>query len=281
MRFGDWEVRGIVDAEIALDGGSMFGVVPRALWRRLHEPDERNRIAMLTRLLLIEGHGRCILVDTGLGGRWDTRAREIFGIEPVNGGVVAQLQSSGIVPEAITDVILTHLHFDHAAGTVRQAGAGLELTFPQALHHVQRRQWEWASAPSAKDAGSFRRDDYALLGETAGALQLIDGDTELYPGLSLVSLDGHTCGMQAVQVGAGDEVLLFPSDLLPTASHLRFPYIMAFDNEPLKTLEEKQRWLARAAEGNWVIALQHDHDVEAMRIDIVDGVAAVRERVSL
>ena len=281
MRIADWEVRSIVDAHVALDGGSMFGVVPRALWQRLHPPDERNRIAMVTRLLLIEGRGRRILVDTGLGERWEDRARDIFGIEPVEGGVVARLRSLGIAPEQVTDVILTHLHFDHVAGTVRQTGSGLELTFPHALHHVQRLHWEWAWAPSAKDAGSFRRDDFALLGETEGALHLLDGDSELHPGLSLVSLDGHTRGMQAVRIAGGDEVLLFPSDLLPTAAHLRFPYIMAYDNEPLRTLEEKQRWLARAAAGNWVIALQHDRDVEAVRIEIVDGVPAIRERVRL
>jgi glyoxylase-like metal-dependent hydrolase (beta-lactamase superfamily II) len=279
MKIGDWSIRSYVDADVALDGGSMFGVVPKPLWERQHPADERNRIAMVTRLLLLQGHGRRILVDTGLGDRWSEKARDIYAISSVSGGIRAQLETDGIDPGSITDVILTHLHFDHAGGTTIAIDDGLELAFPAAVHHVQRRQWEWALSPSAKDSGSFRRDDYLLLGETEGALRLVEGAAELFPGLSVEPLDGHTAAMQSVLVSDGEQSLYFPSDLLPTAAHVRAPYIMAFDNEPLRTLSEKQRWLRRAAEGRWTVVLQHDRDTAAIRLGLDDGVPVVRERV--
>lgn len=278
---GDWSVRSYVDGHVALDGGSMFGVVPKTLWERQHPADDRNRIAMVTRLLLIEGHGRRILVDTGLGDRWSDKARDIYAIAPEAGGIRAQLAADSVEPESITDVILTHLHFDHAGGTTVAGEGGLELAFPEATHHVQQRQWEWALSPSAKDAGSFRQEDYLLLGETEGALRLVDGAAELFPGLRVEPLDGHTAAMQAVMISGGGATLLFPSDLLPTAAHVRAPYIMAYDNEPLRTLAEKQRWLARAAEGDWTVVLQHDRDTVAIRLHLEDGRPVVRERVEI
>lgn len=281
MRIGDWSVRTLVEGRIALDGGSMFGVVPKPLWERQIPADERNRIPMVTRLMLLEGHGRRVLVDTGLGERWSDKARDIYAIEAQAGGIGAQLATEGIDPGSITDVILTHLHFDHAGGTTVRGEHGLELAFPEAVHHVQRRQWEWALAPSAKDGGSFRRDDFLLLGESDGALALVEGPAELLPGVRVEPLDGHTPAMQAVLVEHGDAGLLFPSDLLPTAAHLRFPYIMAFDNEPLRTLAEKQEWLGRAAARDWTIVLQHDRDVPAIRIAVENGAPVIRERLDL
>ncbi len=271
MKIGRYEVTALLDGTFALDGGAMFGIVPRPLWRRAIEPDERNRIPLAARLLLIEGGGRVILVDTGLGDKWSTKRRDIFAVRQHRGGVCAQLRERGIDPDQVTDVILTHLHFDHAAGTTRRLEDGdLELVFPRARHHVQRRHWEWAHAPSPKDAGSFRAEDFAPLAGS-GLLRLVDGDVELLPGIHVIALDGHTTAMQAVRVAGKEACLLYVADLVPTTAHLRWPWIMAYDNQPLVTLAEKQRHLLRAAAEGWLLALEHDPRSAAVRLREVEG----------
>jgi len=270
QHFGPYRVRTIVDASFALDGGAMFGVVPRPLWGRVAAPDERNRIALVTRLLYLEGDGRRILVDTGLGDKWDAKRRDIFAIESRDGGVLAALGRIGVEREQITDVIFTHLHFDHAAGTTyRDGDNGLQLTYPAALHHVQAQHWEWAFNPTLKDAGSFLPDDFSVL-EGSDRLRLLDGDGPVYPGLEVMRLDGHTTAMQGVRVGPPGEQALFVADLVPTAAHLRWPYIMGYDNEPLVTLAEKQRLLVPAAEDGTVLIFQHDPEVTAVRLRSTD-----------
>lgn len=270
MKVGPYEVSTIVDSTFALDGGAMFGVVPKALWARQRPPDERNRVRLASRLMLLEGDGRRILVDTGLGDKWDAKRSAIFGVERVGGGVLEALRARGTDPSSITDVILTHLHFDHAAGTTRLEGEELRLVFPQAVHHVQRRHWDWAHNPTLKDAGSFRAEDFAPL---AGSdrLHLLDGDQELFPGIEVVVLCGHTTAMQAVKVSGPEATLFFLADLVPTATHLRWPYIMGYDNEPLVTLAEKQRHLLRAAEEGWLLVFEHDPEVVAMTVSEHDG----------
>jgi glyoxylase-like metal-dependent hydrolase (beta-lactamase superfamily II) len=281
MEFGAYRVRTIVDASFALDGGAMFGVVPRPLWQRAAPPDERNRIDLVTRLLYLEGNGRRILVDTGLGDRWDAKQRDIFAIESRDGGVVAALGRLGVQRDQITDVVFTHLHFDHAAGTThRDRDDELQLTFSQALHHVQARHWDWALDPTLKDAGSFRAEDFSLL---AGSdrLRLVDGGGEIYPGLEVIPLDGHTRAMQGVRVGTAGRQLLFVADLVPTSAHLRWPYIMGYDNEPLVTLAEKQRLLLPAAADGTVLVFQHDPEVVAARLRQTDRGVEIAEPLDL
>jgi len=277
MRFGPYRARTIVDATFALDGGAMFGVVPRPLWERAAVPDGRNRIALVTRLLYLEGEGRRILVDTGLGDKWDAKRRDMFAVESHDGGVVAALGRLGVERDQITDVVFTHLHFDHAAGTTyRDQEHELQLTFPAALHHVQARHWEWAFNPTLKDAGSFRAEDFSVL---AGSdrLRLVDGRGQIHPGLEVIPLDGHTTAMQAVRVGAPGNRALFVADLVPTAAHLRWPYIMGYDNEPLVTLAEKQRLLLPAATDGTVLVLQHDPEVTAVCLRPTDRGVEIAE----
>ncbi len=264
--FGAYRARTIVDASFALDGGAMFGVVPRPLWERAAPPDERNRISLVTRLLYLEGEGRRILVDTGLGDKWDAKRRDIFAIESKDGGVVAALSRFGVERDQITDVVFTHLHFDHAAGTTyRDQDDALQLTFPAALHHVQASHWEWAFNPTLKDAGSFRAEDFSALVDS-DRLRLLDGAGEIYPGLEVIPLDGHTRAMQGVRVGIPGNQALFTADLVPTSAHLRWPYIMGYDNEPLVTLAEKQRLLLPAAADGTVLIFQHDPEIAAVRL---------------
>jgi len=262
MQIGSYCVESIVDGFFGLDGGSMFGIVPKPLWAKTNPADDQNRIELAARCLLLEGEGRRILVDTGLGSKLDAKRTEIFNVRRPDGGLPGVLSRRGISAEEISDVILTHLHFDHCGGTTQRRGDELSLTFPAAVHHVQRRNWEWARSPSDKDAGSFRAEDFSPLGGS-DKLHFVDGDTELFPGIHLHVVDGHTPAMQLVRIAVDDASLLFLSDLVPTRAHLKWPYIMAYDNQPLLTLGEKHDMLPRAAAESWIVAFQHDPECAA------------------
>lgn len=280
MRIGAYEAETLVDGHFALDGGSMFGVVPRVLWERINPADERNRIALVSRLLLLRGADRVVLVDTGLGHRWSDKERDIYAIHRPGADVVGQLAERGIAAHEVTDVILTHLHFDHAAGTARSGEDGPELTFPAARHWLQRAHWEWARSPTPKDTASFRPGDFTLL-DGLPRLALLDGPVEPLPGIEVVPLEGHTAAMQAVRVHGPETTVLFAADLVPTATHVRLPYVMAYDNRPLRTLEEKVRLLGQAAREGWVVVLEHDPEIAACRLAHREGRFEVAEELSL
>lgn len=260
LRVGPMTVHGLVEGRLALDGGAMFGVVPRTLWERRFKPDERNRISLVTRSMLIEHGPRRILVDLGMGSRWDGKHRAIYGLEAGQPGLDAALAGLKLQRTDITDVVLSHLHFDAAGGTTREEGGERRLSFPKATVHVQRRHWKWAHQPSAKDAGSFRHEDFALL-ESSGLLHLMEGSTELYDGVNLVVSEGHTVGMQLVRLEAGEQTLVFCADLIPTTAHLPAPWISAFDLYPLTSIEEKRQLLAQAVEEGWQLFFARDPDV--------------------
>jgi glyoxylase-like metal-dependent hydrolase (beta-lactamase superfamily II) len=264
LRVGPYEVESIIDGHFGLDGGAMFGIVPRPLWERSNPPDARNRIELVARCLLIRGNERCVLIETGIGDKFDEKRTDIFAVRHPGGGLVKELARRGVAPEQVTDVVLTHLHFDHCGGTTRRASGGLELTFPAAEHHLQRRQWERAQAPSEKDAGSFRREDFEPL--SGAALHLLDGECEILEGIAVHPVNGHTEGMQLVSIRDRASRLLFCADLVPTKTHLRWPYIMAYDNEPLVTLAEKKSWLPRAAADGDVVVFGHDPACDAVRL---------------
>jgi glyoxylase-like metal-dependent hydrolase (beta-lactamase superfamily II) len=230
--------------------------------------------------LLLRGNDRCILVETGIGDKFDDKRAGIFNVRPAAGGLRAQLSARGIAPEDVTDVILTHLHFDHCGGTTHRVDGELALSFPGAVHHLQRRQWEWAQHPSDKDGGSFREEDFALLADAR--LRLLDGDGEVLDGIDVRVVDGHTPAMQMVSVVAGDGVgLLFCADLVPTKAHLRWPYIMAYDNQPMVTLEEKHRWLPRAAAAGEIVVFGHDPTCDGAKLRMENGSVAVEREVTL
>lgn len=280
MEIAGYRVRCLLDGTFGLDGGSMFGVVPRALWERHNPPDERNRIALASRLLLLEGRGRKVLVDTGLGDRWDDKEADIYAIDRGDGGVSARLRELGVEPAEITDVLLTHLHFDHAGGTTRMDDGDLRLSFPEATHHLQRRHWEWAHSPTLKDAASFRDADFSPL-RGSERLRLVEGEAELWPGVRVVPLEGHTTAMQAVKVEDERETLFFCADLVPTRTHLRLPYVMAYDNRPLTTLDEKRALLTEASAEGWILVLEHDPEVDAIRIVERAGRFEVADEITL
>jgi glyoxylase-like metal-dependent hydrolase (beta-lactamase superfamily II) len=257
---GPFHIHPVLEATIALDGGAMFGIVPKALWERQFPADARNRITLSVRCMLIVDGKRRILVDSGIGDRWEGRARDVYGISRDGHGLDAELLRAGLTRFDITDVVLTHLHFDHAGGTTRDEAGTLRLSFPNATYHLQRRHWKWAHHASDKDKGSFRHDDFALL-EKSGQLHLVEGGTELYPGIHLFVSEGHTVGLQLVRVESSDQTVAFCGDLIPTTAHLKPAWITAYDLYPLTVIEEKKQLLAQAVEEGWHLFLEHDPHV--------------------
>lgn len=264
LQLGRFLVFEVSDGTIALDGGALFGVVPRPLWERKFPPDERNRVTLALRCMLIVDGDRRILVDDGVGTQWDGKHRQMYGLEGT-GALDAALGRVGFSRDDITDVVLTHLHFDHAGGTTRAEGPAPTLSFPRATYHLQRRHWRWAHHPSEKDLGSFRHEDFALL-ERSGRLHLMEGNTELYPGVHLFVSEGHTVGLQLVRLESEDRTLVFVGDLIPTAAHLRDAWVAAWDLYPLTTIEEKKQLLAQALEEKWVLFFEHDPSVPACTV---------------
>jgi glyoxylase-like metal-dependent hydrolase (beta-lactamase superfamily II) len=265
MHLGGYRIDALEAGQVRLDGGAMFGVVPRALWQRHAPPDDQNRIPLAMRCLLLRGHGRTALVDCGLGDRFDEKFAWIYGITHDRHVLRDALAAHGVAPEDVTDVVLTHLHFDHAGGSTALDGDGrLVPTFPRATYHVQRRHWAWAHE-SPREAASFLSEHMAPLAEAKVLRELGEGESPL-PNVELLVVDGHTRGMQLPLLRDGDRALLYAADLLPTAAHAPLLWIMAYDVAPLDTLAEKERLLARAADEGWAVAFEHDPQTALARI---------------
>jgi glyoxylase-like metal-dependent hydrolase (beta-lactamase superfamily II) len=271
---GRFELHEVRDGSMALDGGAMFGIVPKPLWQKRHPVDDRNRVELSLRCLLIGDGNRRVLVDTGIGSKWDEKHRDIYAIDQSHHSLDRDLARAGCTREDVTDVVLSHLHFDHAGGLTRIEGGKRVLSFPRATYHLQRRNWNWAHHPSDKDAGSYRAENFDLLA-SSGRLHLLDGHTELFPGIELFVSEGHTVGLQLVRINSGDDALMFCSDLIPTVSHLRSSWVMAYDLYPLTTIEEKRMVLAQAMEEKWMLFFEHDPLIAACSVKEQEGQAVV------
>lgn len=270
MIIGPYTLQAVDTGSFALDGGAMFGVVPRVLWERSHPPDERNRIAMAARALLVSGGGRKILVDTGNGAKLGERLTAIYKVDNAAADLTRSLAALGVRPGEITDVILTHLHFDHAGGATARVEGTVRPAFPNARYYVQRDHWNAALHPTERDRASFLPPDFLPLQEH-GVLELLDGEGELFPGIRLHLVHGHTTALQCPVISDGRTTLFFCADLMPMTSHVALPWIMAYDLRPLTTLEEKRSALRRAAEENWILFFEHDPKTAAGRVRMTDG----------
>jgi glyoxylase-like metal-dependent hydrolase (beta-lactamase superfamily II) len=270
LHLGPYELTTIDDGRFALDGGAMFGTVPRVLWERSNPPDEQNRIGMALRTLLIRGEGRTILVDTGLGDKFPEKHLAMYRVER-RGGVVAGLASLGVAPEEVTDVLLTHLHFDHGGGGTRRDGAGsLVPTFSAARYHLQEENLRVASLPNERERASYLPENLQPLRD-AGCLEVHSGGYELAPGVEILVSHGHTRGMQMVLVSSpGAPPVFYPADLIPSSSHLRIPWVMGYDLWPLTVMEEKRALLERAVREGWVLIFEHDPSMAACTVNF-DG----------
>ena len=265
VSIGPYRVSFLSGGRFRLDGGAMFGVVPKTLWERVAPADERNRIRMAMNCLLIEGGAERVLVDTGAGTKSDPRFREIFAIERPE-GLSADLAALGLSAEDVGTVACTHLHFDHCGGsTLRDPGGALRPAFPRARYLVRRQEWHDAHHANERNRASYLGENYDPL-EAAGQLVLHDGDLEVLPGVWMRSLPGHTRGHQGVFFDLPGERALYTVDLVPTLAHLPLPYIMGYDLEPLVTLETKRAILRDATREGWLLLLEHDPDHLAVRV---------------
>lgn len=277
---GPYTLHTIETGRFALDGGAMFGIIPKPLWTRRIEADARNRIPLHMRCLLLQGAGRCILIDNGLGTDYSDKFADIYAVDHDFATLEASLARAGVTPDDVTDVILTHLHFDHCGGSTRRTDAGsLELVFPTATHYVQRAHWDWAQAPNVREKGSFLDENLAPL-EASGQLHFTDGEEELFPGITVHPVHGHTEAQQIVKISDGREkTLVFVADLLPTTAHLAPAWNMAYDVRPLQTIDEKTAFLDDAVEGEWTLFFEHDPEVAVADLERTDrGIETVNHR---
>lgn len=264
MQIGDYRVHSLNTGPIALDGGAMFGVVPRVLWAKKLPPDDQNRILMSMNVLLVRGPGVNLLVDAGVGDKEGASFAERFGLGAC--GLPAALARHGLTPADITHVFNTHLHFDHAGGNTSRDGAGRVVpSFPNARYMVQRREFEDATHPNERNRASYFDANYVPL-VASGQMEFLEGEREIAPGLIAIPLPGHTAGMQGLLIASGRETGLYLADCVPTAHHLPLPWVMAYDLFPLTTLETKSRILPRAAREGWTLFFEHDADTPAARI---------------
>jgi len=265
-------------ANFRTDGGAMFGVVPKVLWSRVYQSDANNLIVLTLRSLIVETEGHIILVDTGWGDKQDDKFfRHVY----IHGGegLIEGLKNRGFRPEDITDVVMTHLHADHCGGGVKKDtnGNGYELTFPNAVYHVSRTQWEWAVKNNPREADSFLEENILPIGES-GHLRLVEADGELFPGFSVRICHGHTPGLMIPVIKYLNRTLIYAGDLIPTIAHLPLIWNMSYDIESLKTIEEKDKMLNEALEGNYVLVFQHDEHYECCTLEMTDKGIRAKEK---
>jgi glyoxylase-like metal-dependent hydrolase (beta-lactamase superfamily II) len=262
---GAWTVHAIQGGGQALDGGAMFGVVPKPLWERRIPADARNRIPLGMRCLLVEHDVGLVLIDNGAGNKETEKFLDIYGIE--NAGADGRtliedgLRSLGFAPEDVVLMIDTHLHFDHAGGnTFRDREGRIRPTFPKARYVVQRGEYAWATQTNERTAASYFPHNFEPVRE-AGLLDLVEGDREVVPGIRVIHTPGHTPHHQSVLLESRGERAFYFGDLVPTSAHLPLPWIMGYDVEPLVTLETKRRILRRAVDEGWLVVFEHDASV--------------------
>jgi len=264
VKLGAFDIQPVTDGRFRLDGGAMFGVVPKILWEKCCQPDEQNRISLGLNCLLIRAGRKNILVDTGLGDKEDAKFQEMFAVERIP-TLRDSLKMQGLQPEDIHMVVNTHLHFDHAGGnTVRENGA-IVPTFPRAKYFVQGGEYEDAARANERTRASYRRENFTPVAHV-DQWEFMDGETELVPGVSVVVTEGHTRHHQSIKIESEGQIAFYLGDLIPTVSHLPLAYIMGYDLYPLQTLETKRWVLDRALSENWLLVFEHDPRVLMGRV---------------
>lgn len=271
MLFGDYRVEVVPDTEFRLDGGAMFGVVPRSLWSKVCPPDEQNRIRMNMNCLFIEAHGERILIETGIGEKWSAKHAAMYGITRERPLAESLRAIAGVHAEEITIVVNTHLHFDHAGGNTLFDEAGrARPAFPNARYFISRDEYEHAEAPHERDRASYLPENWRPVQES-GQLELKEAAYEIVPGLRMETHTGHSRTMQCVRLERGGRTLFSFADLVPMRAHVPFPWIMGYDLYPVETLESKKRLLPQAAREGWLCFFYHDPDVPLCRVVEEDG----------
>jgi glyoxylase-like metal-dependent hydrolase (beta-lactamase superfamily II) len=261
LTLGSVELIPLSDGFFALDGGAMFGVIPKPLWERVAPPDGRNRIRMAMRPLIVRGT-ETLLIDAGAGDKMDAKAADIYGFDRAR-HLDHALADAGLTPDDIDVVIASHLHFDHAGGfTVRGTDGRVRPRFRHARHIVRRQEWHDALKPHERNRASYFEENYVPLRE-AGLLTLVDDDAEVVPGVRLRRTGGHTQGHQMIVIESGGRTAVFVADLLPTTAHVPLPWIMGYDLYPMDTLAFKRAFLREAVDREYLLLFEHDPDIPA------------------
>lgn len=252
---------------LKLDGGAMFGVVPKVIWSKLYPCDENNLCNWSMRCLLIDTGTRRVLIDCGIG---DKQSQKFMGHYYLNGEETLEgsLADAGYAVNDITDLILTHLHFDHAGGAVRwnEEKTDYVATFPNATYWTSLQQWKWATSPNNREKASFLKENILPIQEK-GTLKLMEGNTEILPGISVRLFNGHTDGQVIPLIKYNGKTIVYMADLLPSSAHIPLPYVMSYDTRPLITIEEKEKFMNEAAENGYILFFEHDINHECCTVE--------------
>jgi glyoxylase-like metal-dependent hydrolase (beta-lactamase superfamily II) len=266
MKLGAFELELLSDGTFALDGGQMFGVVPKVLWEKQITADERNRIRLGLTCLLVRTGRQNVLIETGIGDKFDAKFASIYAVDR-SATLLDDLKRHGLAPEDIHIVINTHLHFDHCGWNARRKDGNLVPTFPRARYFVQRSEWDHALHPTERDRASYI-DDFFRPAEPL--TEFLDGDCDVIPGISVEVMSGHNRNLQCVRIESRGQCAYFISDLVPTHVHLRYPWVMSFDLYPLETLANKRRLLPRLAADHSLVVFPHDATMPSAFLEVQD-----------
>ena len=262
-----------------LDGGAMFGVVPKPLWNKLNPADEQNRCTWAMRCLLFEQDTKLLVVDTGIGTKQDAK---FFGHYDLHGdaSLLNSIHKAGYSETDVTDVLLTHLHFDHVGGAVQRTGDKLTPVFPNATYWVHPDHWQWAVNPNPREKASFLKENILPLQES-GQLQFLTQKSFPFPDIEFRYVDGHTEKMALPLFHINGRTIAYMADLIPSSAHVPLPYVMSYDVRPLLTMDEKTQLLQQAAQENWILVFEHDPVTEAATVEMTDRGARINEKGTL
>ncbi|MDR9415764.1 MAG: MBL fold metallo-hydrolase [Gracilimonas sp.] len=282
-KIGDFELYTIETGDFRLDGGAMFGVVPKTLWARHLPADEHNRIPMTMRCLLVKSNksGKLYLIDNGAGTKFNDKMEKIYQLDHDQKNLQDSFSYHGFSFEDVTDIIFTHLHFDHCGGTTfLDTDNTLQHTFPNATYHIVEKHWKNATDPNAREKASFLPDNINPIKNT-GRLNLVLEQHEYEAGLSTIPANGHTLGQQLPVIKGDNKTIVFVADLLPTHVHVPLPWVMGYDMYPVQTLKEKDWFLEQASEKNWYLYLEHDAEIEMIQVNKSEGRFSVSKTLTL
>ncbi|PKD44197.1 MBL fold metallo-hydrolase [Rhodohalobacter barkolensis] len=283
LKIGNLELFPVETGRFRLDGGAMFGVVPKTLWSRQIPADDKNRIPMAMRCMLVKSQktDRIYLIDNGCGNKFNEKMEKIYSLDYEHSNLIDSLSQIGVNPEEITDMVYTHLHFDHCGGTTDYDQEGnLVEVFPNATYHVNKRHWETANHPNDRETASFFPENIDPI-KNSGRLNLTEDNCEFEEGFKTVVMDGHTEGQQLPHFTDGKKTIIYSADLFPTFAHIPLPWIMGYDMKPLQTLKEKKAFLKEAVENQWYIYMEHDAEHEIITINEENGKYAMDQSMKI
>lgn len=283
LHFGNLELYPVESGRIKLDGGAMFGVVPKTLWSKQIPADDKNRIQMGMRCLLVKSKetSKIYLIDNGSGDKFNDKMAAIYGLDYEHSDLLSSLKKCGVEPADITDMVFTHLHFDHCGGTTTfNENGDLTEVFPNATYHINKRHWKTATHPNAREKASFFSENIDPI-QKSGRLNLVEDNHEFEPGFDTLPMDGHTVGQQLPRFTSNDSTIIYSADLIPTFAHLPLPWVMGYDMKPIQTLKEKETFLNQAVDEGWYLFLEHDADHEVITVQKENGKFSMKDSLTL